>query len=228
MVMSRWIRGTAMVLGLLVVSACGNPPSTPDPESSMAIQAVIERAIDRRNHQIVAGFTSTADDISQDFVPESVAETQQEYRDLQLRRERLVVYGVGFTRSSSEIAIKELSISDDSAKAVVSEMTHLSYTPVAGVQGPDEVYVYEQNIDLAKSGTEWKIVSIAPTDPTDPPPMLPTTVIDPRSEAAPATPQQESSRGAQVFRDAEGNPAPLPEHLQDRKQVGPNGETLPK
>ncbi|ABM09388.1 hypothetical protein AAur_3085 [Paenarthrobacter aurescens TC1] len=181
MLVSRRVLVTSAAVGLMAVSACGSPSAKPDPESVASIQAVIEQAIDRRNHQIVSGLAPSTDEIDHYFAPSAVAATEQEYLKLRRKAEDLLGHGVAFTDSRSEVTIKELTLVDGGAHAIASELTHLSHAPVAGVTGPDEGYVYEQKFELVRVGSEWRIESAGPTNPEA---MPPTTVVDPRSEAA--------------------------------------------
>ncbi|UVJ40262.1 hypothetical protein [Arthrobacter sp. CJ23] len=104
---------------------------------------------------------------------------------------------------------------------MITEQTHIAYAPHSdGFPSPDEVYVYEQEFELIAAGPAWKVSSWRPKNPGG---LEPSTVIRPRDGTQATAP---STRGAQIYRDAAGNPAPLPEHLQNRKNVGPNGERL--
>lgn len=193
----------------------------PDTESA-AIQRVIERAIDRRNHQVVKGNPpAQADEIGQDIAADAVASTEQDYSKLHTRRDGLETYGVVFTGSQSEIAVKDLSVIGGQASAVVTETTHLSYAPQNGTPSPDQIYVYEQKFDLVKTGAAWKITATRPTKPS---PLAPTTVIGPTDQSAPSGSAAQGSTHAKIYRDANGNPAPLPKELQHPKNLGPNGE----
>lgn len=203
-------------------AAGASPAGKPDTESA-AIQRVIARVIDRRNHQVVKGNPpAQTDEIGQDIAADAVASTEQEYSKLHTRRDELETYGVAFTGSQSEIAVKDLSVTGAQASAVVTETTHLSYAPQNGTPSPDQIYVYEQKFDLVKTGPAWTITGTRPTKPS---PLSPTTVIGPADTTASSGPsQQGSGRGAKIYRDANGNPAPLPKELQHPKNLGPNGE----
>ncbi|MHC6219836.1 hypothetical protein [Arthrobacter sp. MMS24-S77] len=203
-------------------SAGVSPAGKPDTESA-AIQRLIARAIDRRNHQVVKeNPPAQADEIGQDFAADAVASTEEEYSKLRTRRDGLVAYGVVFTGSQSEIAVKDLSVTGAQAWAVVTETTHLSYASQNETPSPDQIYVYEQRFDLVKTGAAWKITGTRPTKPSH---LLPTTVIGPADESAASGPsEQGSGLGAKIYRDANGNPAPLPKELQHPKNLGPNGE----
>lgn len=202
-------------------AAGASPAGKPDTESA-AIQRVIARAIDRRNHQVVKGNPpAQTDEIGQDIAADAVASTEQEYSKLHTRRDELETYGVLFTGSQSEIAVKDLSVTGAQASAVVTETTHLSYAPQNGTPSPDQIYVYEQKFDLVKTGAAWKITGTRPTKPS---PLAPTTVIGPADQSAPSGPSVQGSAHAKIYRDANGNPAPLPEELQHPKNLGPNGE----
>jgi hypothetical protein len=199
------------------VSAAGKPDTEP-----AAIQRVIARAIDRRNHQVVKGNPpAQADEIGQDIAADAVSSTEQEYSKLHTRRDELVTYGVAFTGSQSEIAVNDLSVTGAQASAVVTETTHLSYAPQNGTPSPDQIYVYEQRFDLVKTGAAWKITGTRPTKPS---PLSPTTVIGPADKSAASGPSLQGSAHAKIYRDANGDPAPLPKELQDVKNLGPNGE----
>ena len=176
MIMQRRVMVSAAVVALLAVSSCAAPTSQLDAEEKAAIQTLIERAIDRRNHQVVVGFSSTTEEISQDFVSDAVERTELEYGKLRQRRDALAPQNAFLTASASEITLTELTATKSGAKVELSEKTHLEHSPVSGVQGPDEGYVYGQKVDLAKTEDGWKIISIAPLNPVKP---FPTTVIDP-------------------------------------------------
>ena len=176
MIMQQRAMVSAAVVALLALSSCAAPTPELDVEAKADIQTLIERAIDRRNHQMVSGFSSTKEEITQDFVPDAVERTELEYGKLRQRRDALAPHGVFLTASGSEITLKELTVTDSGAAVELSEQTHLEHSPVSGVQGPDEGYVYGQKVDLAKTENGWKIVSIAPLNPIKP---FPTTVIDP-------------------------------------------------
>ncbi|WAH98844.1 amidase domain-containing protein [Arthrobacter sp. MMS18-M83] len=209
-------------LGQPAPPAAGASPAGKPGTESAAIQRVIERAIDRRNHQVVKGNPpAQADEIGQDIAADAVASTEQDYSKLHTRRDELETYGVAFIGSQSEIAVKDLSVTGAQASAVVTETTHLSYAPQNGTPSPDQIYVYEQKFDLVKTGAAWKI---AGTRPTKPSPLLPTTVIGPADQSAPSGPSVQGSAHAKIYRDANGNPAPLPKELQHPKNLGPNGE----
>ncbi|MFS2090677.1 hypothetical protein [Paenarthrobacter nicotinovorans] len=175
--MKRGVLAATVVVAAFTVSGCV-PDINANPESSSAIQQVIERAIDRRNQQLMAGVESSVDEISQDFVQDSVAGIAQDYELLHQRRERLASHAFGYTGIRSGITMKELTVSRDRAEALVSEKTQISYPPVGGVQGPEEGYVYEQKVTLEKVGTQWKIITQGPASPEG---LLPSTVIDHRS-----------------------------------------------
>lgn len=176
MIVQQKLFVSATVVALLAVSSCTAPPPQPDAEAKAAIQTLIERAIDRRNHQVVSGFSSGREEISQDFVPEAVEGTELEYEKLRQRRDSMAPHGVVLTDTGSEITLKELTATKSGATVEVSEQTHLEHSPVSGVQGPDEGYVYGQKVELARTEQGWKIISIAPLNPIKP---FPTTVIDP-------------------------------------------------
>ncbi|MCX2750511.1 hypothetical protein OOZ51_22305 [Arthrobacter sp. MI7-26] len=202
-------------------AAGDSPAGKPDTESA-AIQRVIARVIDRRNHQLVRGNApAKADEIGQDIAADAVASTEQEYSKLHTRRDELVTYGVVFTGSQSEVEVNDLTVTDAQASAVVTETTHLSYAPQNGMASPDQIYVYEQKFELVKTGAAWKV---AGTQPTKPSPQSPTTVIGPADQSAPSGPSVQGSAHAKIYRDANGNPAPLPKELQHPKNLGPNGE----
>ncbi|WP_458108866.1 hypothetical protein M1D51_05585 [Arthrobacter sp. R3-55] len=164
------------VAALLSVTSCAAPAPQPDAEAKAAVQTLIERAIDRRNHQVVPGFSSTQEEISQDFVPDAVERIELEYGQLHERRDAIAPHGVLLTDSGSEITVKNFTITDAGANVEISEQTQLEHGPVNGVQGPSEGYVYDQKVELAKSGEGWKIVSISPLRPGKP---YPTTIVDP-------------------------------------------------
>ncbi|MET3901749.1 hypothetical protein [Paenarthrobacter sp. 4246] len=164
------------VAALLSVTSCAAPPPQPDAEAKAAVQALIERAIDRRNHQVVSGFSSAKEDIGKDFVPEAVERIELEYQKLHQRRDSISPYGVLLTDSGSEMTIKKFTITDAGANVEISEQTQLEHGPVNGVQGPSEGYAYDQKVELSKSGEGWKIVSVSPLNPGKP---YPTTVVDP-------------------------------------------------
>jgi len=166
----------AAVVALLAVTSCAAPAPQPDAEAKAAAQALIERAIDRRNHQVVSGFSSAKEDIGKDFVPDAVERIELEYGQLHQRRDAIAPHGVLLTDSGSEITIKKFTITHASANIEISEQTQLEHGPVNGVQGPSEGYVYDQKVELAKSGEGWKIVSISPLRPGKP---YPTTIVDP-------------------------------------------------
>ncbi|MEJ1112928.1 hypothetical protein WBN73_01375 [Paenarthrobacter sp. CCNWLY172] len=151
------------VVALLAVTSCAAPAPQPDAEAKAAVQALIERAIDRRNHQVVTGFSSTKEEISQDFVPDAVERIELEYGQLHQRRDAIAPHGVLLTDSGSEITIKKFTITDAGANIEISEQTQLEHGPVNGVQGPGEGYVYDQKVELAKSGEGWKIVQYLPS-----------------------------------------------------------------
>ncbi|MBB6404596.1 hypothetical protein HNP00_001912 [Arthrobacter sp. AZCC_0090] len=74
---------------------------------------------------MVAGDQSArAYEVGQDVAPDVVASTEQEYTKLHKRRDELATYGVVFTGSRSEVTVKELSVADERASAIVSEATH--------------------------------------------------------------------------------------------------------
>ncbi|WP_143054026.1 hypothetical protein [Arthrobacter sp. yr096] len=164
------------VAALLAVTSCAAPAPQPDAEAKGAVQSLIERAIDRRNHQVVTGFSSTKDEISMDFVPAAIEGIELEYRKLHQRRDAIAPYGVLLTDTGSEITIKKFTITQTGAKVEISEQTQLEHGPVNGVQGPGEGYVYDQTVELERTGDAWKISSIAPENPGKP---YPTTVVDP-------------------------------------------------
>ena len=105
-----------------------------------------------------------------------VERIELEYGQLHQRRDAIAPHGVLLTDSGSEIIIKKFTITNTGANVDISEQTQLEHGPVNGVQGPSEGYVYDQKVELAKSGEGWKIVSVSPLNPGKP---YPTTVVDP-------------------------------------------------
>lgn len=206
----------------------GKASAGPDKDATTRIQRVVERAIDRRNHQVIKGNKGPAKaDIVQDTSPEAVGTVEQDYTKLRQRRDELATYGVVFAGSSSEVVVKNLIVNGEKATAVVEEKTRLSYEARDSVPSPDQIYIYEQSFDLVKTGMTWKITG---TKPARSSPMAPTTVIDPADSALAALgsgsspSRKDSLHGARVYRDVTGKPAKLPKELQNTKNVGPNGE----